>query len=82
MLEPLCLAELDRLLQAGEPIPETAEQGSLFNDADVSGFSVKIQRTDKSEDKGNYLRQRTSGSRPTLGPDEGRVVLAWESSTE
>lgn len=30
MLEPLCLAELERLIQSGEPIPSTIEQGSLF----------------------------------------------------
>jgi hypothetical protein len=30
MLEPLCLAELDRMIQAGEAIPTMAEQGQLF----------------------------------------------------
>jgi hypothetical protein len=31
MIEPLCLAELDRLMAAGEPIPSTAAQGRLFS---------------------------------------------------
>jgi hypothetical protein len=30
MLEPLCLAELERLLQAGQPVPTAAAQASLF----------------------------------------------------
>lgn len=33
MLEPLCLAELGRLLEAGEPIPSVASQNSLFPEA-------------------------------------------------
>ena len=33
MLLPLCLAELDRLLAAGEPVPSAAAQGSLFDNA-------------------------------------------------
>jgi hypothetical protein len=32
LLEPLCLAELDRLTQRGEPIPEAEGQGGLFDD--------------------------------------------------
>ena len=32
MLEPLCLAELDRLLTTGEPIPPTHTQPTLFPD--------------------------------------------------
>ena len=32
MLEPLCLAELGRLLEAGEPIPSLPTQGSLFTE--------------------------------------------------
>jgi hypothetical protein len=32
MLEPLCLSELGRLLEAGEPIPKAPAQGSLFPD--------------------------------------------------
>jgi hypothetical protein len=32
MLEPLCLAELDRLTHSGEPLPEAPGQGSLFPD--------------------------------------------------
>jgi hypothetical protein len=34
MLEPLCLAELDRLLASGESIPAAAAQASLFPDDD------------------------------------------------
>jgi hypothetical protein len=32
MLEPLCLAELERLLTTGEPIPTATTQGTLFGD--------------------------------------------------
>lgn len=34
MLEPLCLAELDRLLSTGESLPSAAAQASLFPDAE------------------------------------------------
>jgi hypothetical protein len=30
MLEPLCLSELGRLLEAGDPIPTAPAQGNLF----------------------------------------------------
>jgi hypothetical protein len=30
MLEPLCLAELDRLLTAGDPLPSAPAQAQLF----------------------------------------------------
>jgi hypothetical protein len=33
MLEPLCLAELGRLIEAGEPIPSAPSQNTLFPDA-------------------------------------------------
>jgi hypothetical protein len=33
MLEPLCLSELARLLETGEPIPSAPAQGTLFTDA-------------------------------------------------
>jgi hypothetical protein len=32
MLLPLCLAELERIEQAGEPLPRAAAQGSLFGE--------------------------------------------------
>lgn len=37
MLLPLCLAELDRLEQAGEPLPQGAAQGDLFGAASHRG---------------------------------------------
>lgn len=34
MLEPLCLAELGRLIEAGEPVPSAASQTTLFPDSE------------------------------------------------